>query len=546
MSDISQGNFAKIVLKPGDSYRVTTSGVATVESRYGAPAGTTTVTANSVTFGPYNVEASLKVTAVTGSCDVNQNIGVNIERSASGAITDPASLDAVRGAVATAQGFGIGIVIAGDSITEENYVSANGTYSPQARYWPIANALTGQKFRLLNNAGYSGDTVTASGIYPGLLARLESADTGLGTPAVRGALPGVLPFDPHAVVVHIGLNNLYRDQETADAVTPKLRQVFDAVRSGGSRLIACTLIAVNNSTGNYATAIAHHLAVNAWIRNYARTTPGVELCDWFAVTVNPTDTSFIQGAAGDYRDGALHPNNRAGYRMGKELARALNKAFPGTAPTVLPVSNLQTIATAAAAGVLPVNLLPNPLLTGTAAAPNGGNAAITGNVPSSPTFSLSAGSAVTAATFSVVARDDGYGQDIVCDATVNAGGAQAFVQVAWPTQHANAVVGGVYEAECELAIQGASGSGNPTNVAGATLRLQYNPGGVNQFADSLFYNSASDGAFPEAATLVHRTAQVTYTTATGVTNFRPFVIVNFSAAGTARFRIGRVAMDRVS
>jgi GDSL-like Lipase/Acylhydrolase family len=451
----------------------------------------------------------------------------------------------VRGEIQRANGSGIGIVVAGDSITEENYVSANGTFSPQARFWPIAQALTGQKFRLLNNAGYSGDTITASGVYPGLFERLYSTDTGLGTPGARGTAPGVLSFGPDGVVVHIGVNNLYREQESSSVVIPKLQRVFDAIVAAGAKLVACTIVAVHNSTSGYSTAIAHHLAVNAWIRNYARTTPGVELCDWFAVTVNPTDTSFVQGAAGNYRDGALHPNNRAGYLMAKELARALNKAFPGTAPTVLAVSNLQTIATAAAAGVLPVNLLPNPLLTGSTTAPNGGNAAITGNVPGSPTFSLSAGSAVTAATFSVVARDDGYGQDIVCDVTTNAGGTQAFVQVAWPTQHANAVVGGVYEAACELSIQGASGTGNPANISGAALRLQYNPNGVNQFADALVYNS-TDAAFPEAATFVHRTAQVTYTTATGVTNFRPFVLVNFSAAGTSRFRIGRVSLDRVA
>jgi len=85
MSDISQGNFAKIILKPGDSVRVTTGGVASVESRYGAPAGTTTVTANSATFGPYNVEASLKVTATSGTVSVVQ-IGAESAASASAVV----------------------------------------------------------------------------------------------------------------------------------------------------------------------------------------------------------------------------------------------------------------------------------------------------------------------------------------------------------------------------------------------------------------------------------------------------------------------------
>lgn len=67
MADISQGNRAELILNPGDVYRVSTGGVATVESAYGAPAGTTTVTAASQDFGPYLANAKLIVRAVTGS-----------------------------------------------------------------------------------------------------------------------------------------------------------------------------------------------------------------------------------------------------------------------------------------------------------------------------------------------------------------------------------------------------------------------------------------------------------------------------------------------
>jgi hypothetical protein len=194
MSDIAQGNFAKIVLKPGDSYRVTTSGVATVESRYGAPAGTTTVTANSVTFGPYNVEASLKVTAVTGSCDVNQNIGVNIERSASGAITDPASLDAVRGAVGTeglvnwkasntrqiaaaylgaqAGDLSSRVIVAQDSFGAGTASTNNGTVNARSKSWPRLFAALAQARGL---AAY--DTwACGNGVNGGNIATYEAYD----------------------------------------------------------------------------------------------------------------------------------------------------------------------------------------------------------------------------------------------------------------------------------------------------------------------------------------------------------------------------------
>lgn len=68
MADISQGNRAELILNPGDVYRVSTGGTATVEAVYGAPAGTTTVTASSQDFGPYGANAKLIVRAVTGSC----------------------------------------------------------------------------------------------------------------------------------------------------------------------------------------------------------------------------------------------------------------------------------------------------------------------------------------------------------------------------------------------------------------------------------------------------------------------------------------------
>lgn len=67
MADLSQGAHANLILEPGDVFRVSTSGVATVLSIYGAPAGTTTLTARSQDFGPYSVPAKLRVDAMTGA-----------------------------------------------------------------------------------------------------------------------------------------------------------------------------------------------------------------------------------------------------------------------------------------------------------------------------------------------------------------------------------------------------------------------------------------------------------------------------------------------
>lgn len=68
MADLSQGSRAELILGPGDVYRVGTGGTATVESVYGAPVGTTTVTGRSADFGPYGAAAKLIVRAVSGGC----------------------------------------------------------------------------------------------------------------------------------------------------------------------------------------------------------------------------------------------------------------------------------------------------------------------------------------------------------------------------------------------------------------------------------------------------------------------------------------------
>lgn len=69
MPDLAQGYSADIVLNAGDSVRVSTTGQATVTSAYGAPAGTTTLNANTQLFGPYGVPAKLRVTAVSGAAN---------------------------------------------------------------------------------------------------------------------------------------------------------------------------------------------------------------------------------------------------------------------------------------------------------------------------------------------------------------------------------------------------------------------------------------------------------------------------------------------
>lgn len=67
MSDLSQGQQAKVPLNPGQVLRVSAPGSATVTGLTGAPSGPTTINASTQDFGPYSVPAVLRVAATTGT-----------------------------------------------------------------------------------------------------------------------------------------------------------------------------------------------------------------------------------------------------------------------------------------------------------------------------------------------------------------------------------------------------------------------------------------------------------------------------------------------
>jgi len=112
MPDLAQGYSANVVLNAGESVRVSTTGQATVTSAYGAPTGTTTINASSQTFGPYQVPAKLRVTAVSGTANYAQptQVPVTVDQSTntvlppgavSGAGSPPSALKAAVEAYAT-------------------------------------------------------------------------------------------------------------------------------------------------------------------------------------------------------------------------------------------------------------------------------------------------------------------------------------------------------------------------------------------------------------------------------------------------------------
>jgi len=83
MADLtSPGSKGEVVLTAGQKVRVSTGGVATVKSDYGAPSGTTTLTAQSQDFGPYGVQAKLTITHTSGAATSYSQITDDIPATA--------------------------------------------------------------------------------------------------------------------------------------------------------------------------------------------------------------------------------------------------------------------------------------------------------------------------------------------------------------------------------------------------------------------------------------------------------------------------------
>lgn len=73
MASLDSTERAKVALAAGESLIVTAGGQCTVQGLSGAPATTTSLTANSQTFGPYGVSAVLLVTNVSGRTEYSAN-----------------------------------------------------------------------------------------------------------------------------------------------------------------------------------------------------------------------------------------------------------------------------------------------------------------------------------------------------------------------------------------------------------------------------------------------------------------------------------------
>lgn len=133
MAQLSQGEFANIVLAPGDAYEIMTGGVASVVSLYGAPSGTTTLTNAAQSFGPYGVNAKLRLTATTGPATYTLARTAPVAyNTATGDVEDPQAISAIGAAGRTVLISGA-VTITADSAP---------TYNGKTLEWTTAAVVT--------------------------------------------------------------------------------------------------------------------------------------------------------------------------------------------------------------------------------------------------------------------------------------------------------------------------------------------------------------------------------------------------------------------
>lgn len=237
------------------------------------------------------------------------------------------------------------VVILGDSITQQNAIQGDysgaglGTmtgYSARG-YWTVAAALLGHRMRFLGNLGVGGDTAQQ----------------------IAARVPSAIALNPGWVVVEAGRNSVSALDSAATIIGVLKNSIYAPILAAGIRVVATTITPRDGDTAANRQVVND---VNAWIKEYARQTPGVVLADFYTAVTDGTTAAWISGYVSD----GLHPLVRGAAPMGKVLAAALSPVVPYV--DTLVSNNADT-----------GNLLVNGLMTGT----GGGNAvgaALTGTI----------------------------------------------------------------------------------------------------------------------------------------------------------------------
>lgn len=225
------------------------------------------------------------------------------------------------------------VIYVGDSLTARSHRVIDGAGSAQGHVtW--AQLLSGDRLRLIRNAGVAGDTAA------GTWKRLQR---------------DVLDHNPGVVVYLAGINDIKGSPGApAEQVQESIALTLGALYEAGAWTILLTVPpSILVDTASEKTELAK---LNRWIRARARAQPRVTVVDVYPLVANRADT-FDSGPlswAPGLSDDGTHPNAAGARRIGEAVAAAISGLFPPDPD--LPGSTAD-----------PLELVPNPLLVGDSA-----------------------------------------------------------------------------------------------------------------------------------------------------------------------------------
>lgn len=402
------------------------------------------------------------------------------------------------------------VVLWGDSITANSGPTTSGvTVSMnQQGYWTWCARRLGQRLRLVNNAGISGQTSAQ------ILARFAT---------------DVAAYSPGYVVILAGRN----DGPIGSAATrANLAKMYDLAASIGAVVIACTLPPYNlpnGSTGQQVTDwTTQRLAdndTNSWIKRQQHARSGFYVADF---------TSAVSDISGNFdfptttADGK-HPNAGGASRLGRVLFNVLDPIVP----------RLDVCATTGNDLANYVNI--NPLMLGTA-----GTFDANGSGTLATNWKAGIGGTGGAYTVSQVARTDlpGLKWQQLTVSTVGTGGAQVYQYVDTVNAAQLTAVkgdGNLYSAACEFQSDQLSAPVTVVGMSGLALALFAFDASFSRISSG-YDMSAGGESYPVESietSGVMRTPPIPIPA--GTVHLQ--VVVTLAAAGTVR--IGRTSVHKV-
>lgn len=463
----------------------------------------------SISVAPANVVGSAAGTTITTSAQNVLDGRVNLSQSQNPALDH----SIVQATNVDANVFTIPVPTSGNP--PSSLVISIQTQLSERGWFTWLNALTGQRFNLLNNAAIGGETV---------------ADIALRVDR------DVIAYSPGICFIMAGINDCSAGTPAATTFS-RLQAIYEKLIPYGIRPVLLTVLPLYTGHANFATAMPLVQQLNQLIKNYAFNN-NLLCIDAHAAIVDPA--SATGAALVDTLDtDNIHPSAYGARLIG--LAGAAMFTPQTQTPPGLTVSQVDNFGSSSSNWQL-IDTAPWNASGGTVTGTN-----MSGTAPSGFTVQLTAGT-VTSGVVSVPARvaatdGDAIGNNV--QVVITSSGTPT-VQMFPASIRLRLVAGGTYQLRVPVRLTNVAGS----NLRGIQFQMQF--AGVNGQSAIVraWGNEATVALATNYADGTYHMYSPVFTVPSWFTNTSggfPILQFAFSAAGTAlTVNAGRWTMQRLS